>query len=198
VAARLERGRTGAIPDTPKPGDPRLARAETRVIGSRAEAMQGAAGEARRRGYHVHVIEQPVIGFARDAASSHLRAVGEIAAGAPRPLCVVSSGETTVRVLGSGRGGRNQDFALAAAEPLAAIGGAVVASAGTDGIDGPTDAAGAIADSQTMARAESKGLAASRFLADNNSYAFFEALHDLIRTGPTGTNVGDLQIVLLA
>ena len=198
VAARLERGRTGAIPDTPKPGDPRLARAETRVIGSRAEAMQGAAGEARRRGYHVHVIEQPVIGFARDAASSHLRAVGEIAASAPRPLCVVSSGETTVRVLGSGRGGRNQEFALAAAEPLAAIGGAVVASAGTDGIDGPTDAAGAIVDSQTMARADSKGLTASRFLADNNSYAFFEALHDLIRTGPTGTNVGDLQIVLLA
>lgn len=197
VVTRLERGRTGAIADTPKPGDPRLARTETRVIGSRAEAMEGAAGEARRLGYHVHVINQPVVGFAREAAASHLRTVGGIAATAPRPLCVVSSGETTVRVVGSGRGGRNQEFALAAAEALGAIGGAAVASVGTDGIDGPTDAAGAIVDSETMLRAERQGLAASRFLTDNNSYAFFEALGDLVRTGPTGTNVGDLQIVLI-
>ena len=198
VVARLEGGRTGAIPDTPKPGDPRLARAETRVIGSRAEAMQGAAAEARRRGYHVQVIAQPVVGFARDAAASHLRAVRDIAASAPRPLCVVSSGETTVRVTGSGRGGRNQEFALAAAESLVAMGGVVLASVGTDGIDGPTDAAGAIVDSDTMPRAGRKGLAPSQFLADNNSYVFFESLGDLIRTGPTGTNVGDLQIVLFA
>jgi glycerate 2-kinase len=198
VVTRLEHGRAGSIPDTPKPGDPRLAHAETRVIGSRAEAMRGAAGEARRRGYHVHVIEQPVVGFARDAAASHLRAVGEVAASAPRPLCVVSSGETTVRVTGSGRGGRNQEFALAAAQSIETLRGVLVASVGTDGIDGPTDAAGAVVDSETLARAERKGLAASRFLDDNNSYVFFESLGDLIRSGPTGTNVGDLQIVLFA
>jgi hydroxypyruvate reductase len=144
----------------------------------------------------VRIIEQPVVGFARDAATTHLRLVGEVAAGAPRPLCVVSSGETTVRVTGAGRGGRNQEFALAAAGFVAAIGAAIMASVGTDGIDGPTDAAGALVDAGTLIRAEAKGLAASRFLDDNNSYAFFDALGDLIHTGPTGTNVGDLQIVL--
>jgi hydroxypyruvate reductase len=103
-----------------------------------------------------------------------------------------------VRVVGSGRGGRNQEFALAAAEPLAAFERAVGASVGTDGIDGPTDAAGAIVDSRTIARAARAGLAPSRFLSDNNSYEFFRTLDDLILTGPTGTNVGDLQIFLFA
>ncbi len=198
VVSRLARGREGTVADTPKPGDPRLARAQTRVIGSRREAMQGAAAEAERCGYHVRVIEEPVVGFAREAAIAHLRAVSAWASGAPRPMCVVSSGETTVRVVGSGRGGRNQEFALAAAEPLAAFHETVAASVGTDGIDGPTDAAGAIVDTETMARADREGLVVSRFLADNNSYAFFNALGDLIHTGPTGTNVGDLQIVLFA
>jgi glycerate 2-kinase len=104
-----------------------------------------------------------------------------------------------VTVRGTGRGGRNQEFALALVEPLAAIGGdAWLASVGTDGIDGPTDAAGAIVDSTTLARAQSADLAADLFLRDNNTYAFFEALGDLIHTGPTGTNVGDLQVILLA
>jgi hydroxypyruvate reductase len=196
--SRLERGRQGGIADTPKPGDRRLARAETRVIGSRLEAMRGAADEARRRGYHVLVIEEPVVGFAREAAIAHLRSLTARTAGASRPLCVVSSGETTVRVVGSGRGGRNQEFALAAAEGLAGLGACAAASVGTDGIDGPTDAAGAVVDSETIARADQQGLAPSRFLADNNSYAFFNALGDLVLTGPTGTNVGDLQIVLFA
>jgi hydroxypyruvate reductase len=121
------------------------------------------------------------------------------ASGLGRPACIVSSGETTVRVTGQGRGGRNQEFALASADLLATTGGpAIVASAGTDGIDGPTDAAGAIADSTTIERAAAAGLAPGRFLSDNNAYAFFDALGDLIHTGPTGTNVGDLQVILLA
>jgi hydroxypyruvate reductase len=112
---------------------------------------------------------------------------------------VISSGETTVRVAGDGKGGRNQEFCLACAEALAAIGGtAVLASVGTDGIDGPTDAAGALVDSTTVERARAAQLQPHAFLERNDSYRFFEALGDLIQTGPTGTNVGDLQVILLA
>jgi glycerate 2-kinase len=131
---------------------------------------------------------------------SHLRAAMAQAASAPRPACIVSSGETTVHVTGRGRGGRNQEFALALADALASAGRpAAFASAGTDGIDGPTDAAGAIADSTTVTRARGAGLARpSDYLDDNNAYAYFAALGDLIHTGPTGTNVGDLQVILLS
>jgi hydroxypyruvate reductase len=122
-----------------------------------------------------------------------------LARGIGRPACIVSSGETTVQVRGHGRGGRNQEFVLAAAQLLDQIEtSSAVASAGTDGIDGPTDAAGAYADATTIDRALADGLAPDRHLADNNSYAFFQALGDLIHTGPTGTNVGDLQVILLA
>jgi hydroxypyruvate reductase len=122
-----------------------------------------------------------------------------LASGLKRPTCIVSSGETTVRVKGQGKGGRNQEFVLAAAEVLHQMGTfGAVASAGTDGVDGPTDAAGAYADGATIDRALADGLVPDRYLSDNNSYAFFEALGDLIHTGPTGTNVGDLQIILLA
>jgi hydroxypyruvate reductase len=115
------------------------------------------------------------------------------------PLCILASGETTVTVKGHGRGGRNQELALAMLSNLDAIPGReiVAASVGTDGIDGPTDAAGALVDSTTAARAAAARLDAARYLDDNNSYAFFDALGDLIRTGPTGTNVGDLQIILV-
>jgi hydroxypyruvate reductase len=144
-------------------------------------------------------LDDPVVGEARTTGVAHLRAVLARTAGMGRPACVVSSGETTVHVTGHGKGGRNQELALAAAEPLARAGTlAMVASVGTDGIDGPTDAAGALADSTTIERARAAGLLPDRYLSDNNAYAFFDALGDLIRTGPTGTNVGDLQIILLA
>ena len=161
--------------------------------------MDGAASEAKSRGYHVIRIEEAVVGEARTASVSHLRAAVTGAAGAERPVCIVSSGETTVHVTGRGKGGRNQEFALAAAEPLAALGlRAVVASAGTDGIDGPTDAAGALVDPTTAERAAAAGIGPpGQFLADNNSYAFFASIGDLIQTGPTDTNVGDLQVVLI-
>jgi hydroxypyruvate reductase len=197
--ARLRRGAAGEIADTPKPGDPRLARADTRVIGSRRDAMRGAEREGAALGYAVMRIDDPVVGEARMTAGVHLGAALAQAADLPRPVCIVSSGETTVRVTGAGKGGRNQEFALAAAGPLARAGAtAVLASVGTDGIDGPTDAAGAIVDHTTLRRAEASGLALDRFLSDNNAYAFFDALGDLIHTGPTGTNVGDLQVILLA
>jgi hydroxypyruvate reductase len=111
----------------------------------------------------------------------------------------VSTGETTVTVRGRGRGGRNQEFTLAAAELLNQAGqSCAIASVGTDGVDGPTDAAGAYADATTIDRALAQGLRPDRYLAENDSYAFFRALEDLIHTGPTGTNVGDLQVILLA
>ena len=199
VVARLDRGSRGEVPETPKPGSTIDARSTITVIGGRRNAMSGAGRHAASLGYEVVRLDDPVVGEARDAAVSHLRAVAARAAGVRRPTCVISSGETTVRVTGRGRGGRNQEFALAAAEPLAHVGGeAVLASVGTDGVDGPTDAAGAIADSTTIARAGRAQLTPGRFLADNNSYAFFDALGDLVRTGPTGTNVGDLQVILLA
>jgi glycerate 2-kinase len=212
VMARLERGAADAALETPKPRDPRLTRTTATIIGSRVEAMVGAAAEAKKRGYHVLRIDDAVVGEARTTAAAHVRAVLTQTAGSVRPLCVVSSGETTVHVTGDGTGGRNQEFALAAALSFWGTGlrastdsmtpcgdtSPLLASVGTDGIDGPTDAAGAVVDASTLARASAAGLAPEAFLADNNAYAFFKALGDLIHTGPTGTNVGDLQVILLA
>ena len=199
VTARITAGTRGDVPETPKPNDPRLADAVTTVIGGRRQAMDGAAGEGTSRGYHVIRIDDAVVGDARTVALSHLRAVLARAADVPRPACFVSSGETTVRVTGDGIGGRNQEFALACAGALPGLGGpAVVASIGTDGIDGPTDAAGGLVDGTTLDRARAARLDPVAFLERNDTYHFFEALGDLIHTGPTGTNVGDLQVILLA
>jgi glycerate 2-kinase len=199
VVRRMTLGTSGAISDTPKPGDTRFDRVRTTIIGTRRDAMTGAAGEAAARGYHVVRIDDPIVGEARLAARSHLGVVAALARDVPRPACVISSGETTVHVTGSGKGGRNQEFVLAAAALLSRFGRpAAIASVGTDGIDGPTTAAGAYADTSTCERAEVRGLAPEPFLAENDAHAFFDALGDLIHTGPTGTNVGDLQVILLA
>jgi glycerate-2-kinase len=198
VVNRLTGGAQGRMPETPKPNDAKLGRARTTVIGGRRDAMDGAVREAASRGYQVLRVDDAVVGEARVAGPSHLRAALARAAGAGRPVCVVSSGETTVRVTGEGKGGRNQEFGLACADVLAAIPGtAALASVGTDGIDGPTDAAGAVVDSTTSERAQAARLQPRAFLERNDSYRFFEALGDLIQTGPTGTNVGDLQVILL-
>lgn len=201
----LTRGAAGHEDESPKPGDPRLARAEYTVIGSRRDAMAAARIEAERVGFTTVVIDEAIAGEARDAARRLLERIRAVARDAAdgRPRCLIASGETTVRVTGSGRGGRNQEFALALAEPLPALldGGAppiVAASIGTDGIDGPTDAAGAIVTSDTLERARALHLSSPReFLANNDAYRFFDALDDLITTGPTDTNVDDLQIVLI-
>lgn len=199
VVQRLHDGAAARLDETPKPGDPRLDRARSRVIGSRRDAMDGAVAEASRLGYHVIRIDDAIVGESRVAASSLLRDVFARGAGVGRPACVVSSGETTVRVTGNGKGGRNQELVLAAAEIIEQVeASASIASVGTDGIDGPTDAAGAYADSTTIDRALADGLPPDRYLDDNNSHAFFSALGDLVITGPTGTNVGDLQVILLA
>ncbi len=198
VVGRLEAGAAGRVPETPKPGDGRLTRAAWHLIGSRADAMAGAAAEAAERDYRVDRLDEPVEGDARRAGEAWTRAALARAVNGRGPLCIVASGETTVHVTGRGRGGRNQELALAAAPLLDGMSEAALASVGTDGIDGPTDAAGAVSDSTTIARARALGLDPARFLRDNDSYTFFEALGDLVRTGPTGTNVGDLQVILLA
>ena len=197
VVRRLEAGVRGQLPETPKPNDARLSRSSAAVIGGRRHAMEGAAAAAADRGYHVVEIAEPVVGESRAAAVLHFRAAAARAAAVARPACVISSGETTVHVRGHGRGGRNQEFALALAEAVS-LRGVVAASVGTDGIDGPTDAAGAIVDSSTVDRARAAGLDAAAYLHDNDAYAFFETLGDLIRTGPTDTNVGDLQVFLFS
>jgi hydroxypyruvate reductase len=199
VTRHLQRGIAGEVPETPKAEDARLVRAVTSVIGSRRDAMAGALVKAGGLGYDLLRLEDPVVGEARTTAVAHLRAVLARAAGLRRPACIVSSGETTVHVTGQGKGGRNQEFALAAAVVLSATGViAAVCSVGTDGIDGPTDAAGALVDSTTLDRAAAAGLVPARCLQNNDAYSFFDGLGDLIHTGPTGTNVGDLQVILLA
>jgi hydroxypyruvate reductase len=200
VRAHLARGARGEVPETPKPGDPRLARSTAQVIGGRGTAIDGARREAEARGYDVLVVDEPLVGEARLAAVHLLDRVQGQLGRLSRPLCVLSAGETTVTVKGHGKGGRNQELALAAAPVLDAFGThrpVVLASVGTDGIDGPTDAAGAIADTTTLARARAAGLDATRRLDDNDAYPFFAGLGDLIKTGPTDTNVGDLQVVLI-
>ena len=195
VVSHLTAGTRGELPETPKTIDGRGDVA--RVIGGRRDAMRGAAEAARARGYTVQVVDAPVIGEARTAAGPWIAAAAQ--ASGHTPVCLVSSGETTVRVSGTGRGGRNQEFALALVDVISRFTRpAALASVGTDGVDGPTDAAGAMVDSSTRARANAAGLSPDGFLANNDAYRFFAALGDLIHTGPTGTNVGDLQIILLA
>jgi glycerate 2-kinase len=200
AARHLQAGLAGSVEETPKPGDAGFRRSVTRVIGGRMNAMEGARNAAQTLGYDVVLIDDPIVGEARVAAPALLTRARGLRAGRQRPLCVIASGETTVKVVGQGRGGRNQEMALAVATQLAertaGIGDTAFASIGTDGIDGPTDAAGAHADTTTMARAREQALEPDKFLADNNAYAFFQRLGDLVMTGPTTTNVGDVQIVL--
>ena len=200
VRDRIERGAAGEIPETPKPGDPSLARTQNVVVGSNILAVNAAAVKARELGFRVMVLSTFIEGETRDVARMHAaiarqaRLHGQPARG---PLCVITGGETTVTIRGSGKGGRNQEFALAAAIDLAGLEDVLILSGGTDGNDGPTDAAGALADGQTCERAAKLGMSAKAFLAENNSYHFFEPLGDLLMTGPTNTNVMDVRLILV-
>ena len=200
IRERLSRGARGEVPETLKRGDRRLTGAEFVLAGSRRDAMYGACAEAAERGYLVERIGPATVGEAALAARTFVGRVRNLARDSARPLCVVAAGETTVTLPLSGSvgaGGRNQEFALAAARELRELGICVLASVGTDGIDGPTDAAGAIADATTVTRGAALGLDADAVLAAHDAYPFFGALDDLVVTGPTGTNVGDLQIFLV-
>ncbi len=199
VRHRLEAGLLGEIDETPKDGDACFRRVQNVIVGSNRLAVDAAARTARERGYRPVVLSTLIEGETRDVAGMHAAILKEaIASGRPArpPVCFISGGETTVTLRGDGLGGRNQEFALACALALDGIPGAVALSGGTDGSDGPTDAAGAIADGRTLQRARELGLDAAAFLTRNDSYHFFDALGDLIRTGPTGTNVMDVRLML--
>ena len=194
----IERGVAGAIADTAKPGDASMTRSQAAVIGSRLDAMAGARQAAFERGYHPIVLPDPVTGEARDVAPRWQARARDAARAAHKPACVISSGETTVRVTGKGRGGRNLEFVLAVAESVASSTSTVIASVGTDGIDGSSGVAGGIVDSTTMSRASALGLdSPGSYLAANDSLAFFARLGDVVRLGRTDTNVGDLQVLLI-
>lgn len=170
------------------------------VVAGGGRALDGAAAQARERGYTVHVLTQTLRGEARVAGRGLARvglAVRDGLGPVRAPACLLAAGETTVRVLGRGLGGRNQELALAAAIALEGERGVTVASLGTDGQDGPTDAAGGWADGETVARGRAAGLDPDRALAENDSYAFLAASGGLLRTGPTGTNVADVMVVLV-
>lgn len=198
VRHAIAQGVAGAIPDTPKPGAASLRRAQAMVIGSRADAMEGARSAAHALGYHAIVMPEAVTGEARDVAPRWLARARALAKDGRRPACVISSGETTVRVTGKGRGGRNLEFALALAEAVASPTPIAFGSIGTDGIDGSSGVAGGIVDATTITRASALGLEPpGHYLAANDSLAFFAPLDDTVRLGRTDTNVGDLQVLLI-
>ena len=195
VVAHLEAGAAGHIDETPKRQSD-LPLVTTRVVGSAGRALDGAADAARARGYDVLRRSTPVTGEARAAAADHLAWIRQTLGAPGRRVCVLASGETTVRVSGQGRGGRNQEFALASALALDRASWCV-GSLGTDGVDGPTDAAGAWVDGSTLERARRLGLDPMAYLHANDSWSFFHRVGGHITTGPTDTNVGDLQVVLV-
>jgi hydroxypyruvate reductase len=194
VRRHLEAGRS----ETPKEDHPAFRRTHNLVVGSNDLALSAAAVRARELGYRPLILSSFIEGETRDVARVHAAIAKEIrASGRPlrAPACVISGGETTVTIHGKGKGGRSQEFALAAAIDIAGMPSTVLLSGGTDGTDGPTDAAGAICDGRTISRSR---LPAREHLAQNDSYPFFDALGDLIRTGPTGTNVMDVRLVLVS
>jgi len=196
----LRGGAAGRVPETAKPGDPVFARTNVVIIGSNRIAAAAAARKAAALGYGSLLLTTCLEGEAREAARV-LAGIGRSArlSGIPAkpPACLIAGGETTVTVHGSGKGGRCQEFALSAALAIDGWPATVVAAFGTDGTDGPTDAAGAVADGATIDRARALGLSARGALAGNDAYPFFAALDDLIVTGPTNTNVNDLYLVLV-
>lgn len=199
VRVHLEAGARGERPETPKPGDAVFARVRHVIIGDNAQAAAACVAEAERRGLRALLLSTFIEGEAREvgrvlgALARELRTHGRPLA---PPACLVLGGETTVTVRGDGRGGRNQEVALGAARGLAGLADVLVLSAATDGGDGPTDAAGAFADGTTLARAAALGLDPQVHLARNDAYPFFQALGDLLVTGPTRTNVNDVMLVL--
>jgi hydroxypyruvate reductase len=196
----LERGARGELPETPKPGDPLFENVHNIIVGSNRLALDAAAAKARDLGYRPLILSSTLRGESRVVAQTLAEIAREVlATGQPLrpPVCLLAGGETTVTVRGRGKGGRNQEFALAAAIALEGLSNWLVLSAGTDGTDGPTDAAGAIADGTTVARAAARKKPARAALENNNSHAVFQSIEDLVETGPTGTNVMDIHLFLV-
>ena len=197
----LERGAAGEIAETPKPENPIFQKVQNLIVGNNELALSAARDKARALGYQTMVLSSSIEGEARSVAIDHVAMAKDLASARSevrKPACIISGGETTVTIRGQGSGGRNQEFALAAAIEIDGMDGIVVLSGDTDGTDGPTDAAGGIVDGTTLRRARKKGLDARTHLSANDSYPFLKSVGDLLMTGPTLTNVMDLRLVLIA
>ena len=200
VKDRFQKGLKGDIQDTPKSGDVAFQPCYSELVGTNIQALIAASKEAERQGYRALILSSTVEGEAREVVKVFSAIAKEVRSSGnpfPSPACILCGGETTVTLQGDGKGGRNQEFALAAALIIDGMENVVVLSAGTDGTDGPTDAAGAIADGTTVARARALGLDPLNYLRRNDSYHFLQALGDLVITGPTRTNVMDVYMVLV-
>jgi glycerate-2-kinase len=197
VLERLKAGSEGRYPETPKADDPRFQNSRFELIGSNRDLLDAARKAAEKLGYHAIILTGRMQGEAAQTGCNLARLMKAVRRSSERPLCLLAGGETTVTVQGSGIGGRNQELALSAAMELEGVEGCLLLSAGSDGADGPTDAAGAIVDCSTVSRAAQLGLDAGSFLRNNDSYPFFAALGDHVKTGPTLTNVMDLVIMLV-
>jgi glycerate 2-kinase len=196
----LSEGKKGAIQETPKADDKAFKKVYNVVIGNCRYASLSAFSTLKSGGLNTLLLTSLLEGEARHVGTALVAIAREIlVSGNPvkKPAAIVAGGETTVSVIGKGKGGRNQEIALAAAMKLSGLDGVVVASLSTDGIDGPTDAAGAIADGKTLTRAEKMGLNPEKSLADNDSYNYFAKLDDLLFTGPTSTNVNDVSVIVV-
>jgi len=196
----LSDGEKGLIPETPKADDDAFKKVYNVVVGNNRSASLAACEYLKSAGLNTLLLTSTLEGEARHVGvmlASIAREVSVSGNPLPKPAGIIAGGETTVTVTGKGLGGRNQEIALAAAQKLKDMDGAVVASLSTDGVDGPTDAAGAIADGKTLARAAKMGLNPEEYLAENDSYHFFSKLNDLIITGPTGTNVNDVSVIVI-
>src|SRR5690554_3162416 len=197
VTRHLEAGVRGEHPETAKPGADAFARVTNTLIGSNVMAIEAVRQQAEAAGWRVEAVETGVEGEARQVGARLAERARQLAAQGGGPAILILGGETTVTVRGDGRGGRNQELALAAALALDGAAGIAVTSFATDGVDGPTDAAGAIVTGETVRRAREMGLDARNFLQRNDSYTFFERVGGLIRLGPTGTNVNDVALALV-
>ncbi len=197
----LQNGLNRIIPETPKQDHPAFTRVENVVIGSNRKATEAAQKRAQSLGYEAVILGCEFQGEAADVGRSLVRkafAASREQAGRPgKKICLIAGGETTVKVTGSGLGGRNTEMALVVAKELAGVKGITFLSAGTDGTDGPTDAAGAVVDGETIAKARAAGLDPDSYLSNNDSYNFFKPIGGLVITGPTGTNVMDVHILLI-
>ncbi len=198
VVEHLQRGMDGLIPETPKANDAAFSQTRNLLIASNEVAVRAAIAEAERLGFHTLFLSTFIQGEAREVGkvlAGILQEIDHSGHPLPRPACVIAGGETTVTVRGQGKGGRNQELALGAVPYLAGLEDVALLALGTDGTDGPTDAAGAIVTGDTARRAAALSLSPSEFLAANDSYRFFAALGDLVITGPTNTNVNDIAFL---
>jgi glycerate 2-kinase len=201
VLKHLELGSLGQIAETPKQNDIVFGNVHHFIVGSNIQALEAASKRAEAYGYKSMILSSMIEGETKDVARVHVAIAKEIlktGQPVPPPACIISGGETTVTIRGSGLGGRNQEFCLAAAIDLEGVPPSVVMlSGGSDGNDGPTDAAGAIVDAHTVIHGRGKGMDASLYLRNNDAYPFFEKTGSLLITGPTKTNVMDIRIVLV-